>query len=103
MRWIYLKRFKDREENNEMSYKDKYKSGFTVSFGNRICNEEWILKGKMSNEEKLVFHGYDANLWPLPSLSERPQNEYVDKVKKVALERTIEFDGEVWLDNVRIK
>lgn len=85
----------------------KYKGGFTVTGKHPIETEDWLFSKKYSNSNKLVFIGYDANLFPMPNLSERPDNAYnrawFETLKKTALEFTKDFDGEVWLDDVRIK
>lgn len=85
---------------------DKYKAGFDVELGHRILTEIWCFEEKQSNENKLVFYGYDANLFPLPNLSERNDKSnhiWVKKAKEKALELTKGFNGEVWLDDVKIK
>lgn len=85
----------------------KYKKGFTVSGKHPIETEDWLFSKVESNPNKLVFLGFDANLSPMPNLSERPDNEYnrvwFKKLKRVALEFTKDFKGEVWLDDVKIK
>lgn len=89
-----------------MSNFDKYKAGFDVVLGHRILTEIWCFEEKLSNENKLVFYGYDANLFPLPNLSERTNygdKMWVEKAKEIALELTKDFNGEVWLDDVKIK
>lgn len=89
-----------------MSNFDKYKAGFDVELGHRILTEIWCFEEKQSNDNKLVFYGYDANLLPLPFLSQRNDKSnqmWVEKAKEIALELTKDFKGEVWLDDVRIK
>lgn len=89
-----------------MSNFDKYKAGFDVEKGHRILTEIWCFEEKQSNDNKLVFYGYDANLFPLPNLSERTNygdKMWVEKAKEIALELTKDFKGEVWLDDVKIK
>lgn len=85
----------------------KYKRGFTVNGEHPIETEDWIFSPEDSNPNKLVFLGFDANLYPMPNLSKRPDNEYnrewFKKLKKTALEFTKDFKGEVWLDDVKIK
>lgn len=82
---------------------NKYKAGFCVDHKHPMCSEEWLFSEEHSNDNKLVFLGYDANLYPMLNLSERPKTEWNDYVKKCGLERTKNFNGEVWLDDVRIK
>ena len=89
-----------------MSNFDKYKAGFDVELGHRILTEIWCFEEKLSNENKLVFYGYDANFFPLPNLSERNDKSNqmrVEHAKEKALELTKGFNGEVWLDDVKIK
>ena len=85
---------------------NKYKAGFTVYGENPIETEEWLYD-ENSSKNKLRFLGYDANLCPLPNLSTRPKNDYnkkwSEKLNKIALEYTKDFQGEVWLDDVLIK
>lgn len=82
---------------------DKYESGFVVTYEHPIMTEEWLLSKERSSQNKLVFLGYDANLCPMRDFSERIKNKDSKKVIQVALERTKEFNGEVWLDDVQIK
>ena len=73
---------------------------FTI-FDNRnpILTEEWIYSEENSNSNKIVFLGYDANLMPLPNFSGWKNDRTINK----ALEATKGFDGEVYLDDVKIK
>lgn len=86
---------------------EKYTGGFTVRGKHPIETEEWTLSEKYSNEGRLVFLGYDANLYPMPNFSERPNNKisnaWKEKVIERALEYTKDFNGEVWLDDVKVK
>ena len=85
----------------------KYKGGFTITGNHPIETEDWLFQKDKSDQNKLVFYGYDANLFPMPNLSERPDNAYnrkwFEKLKNTALEFTKDFKGEVWLDDVKIK
>jgi len=85
----------------------KYKSGFTVSGKHPYETEEWVYSEEHSNKNKIVFLGYDANLFPMPNLSSRPDNDYnkawFARLKQLALNFTKDFTGEVWLDDVKIK
>lgn len=83
--------------------KEKYEAGFDVYHKEPMCNEEWLFSEEHSTDNKLVFLGYDANLWALPDFSKRPKTKWNEYVKKCGLERTKSFAGEVWLDDVRIK
>lgn len=80
-----------------------YKTGFTVRSKHPFFTEEWLFQEGLSSDTKLVFYGYDANLYATPNFSERPDTDWKDKVVKRALEFTSEFDGEVWLDDVCVK
>ena len=85
----------------------KYKAGFTAYGEHPIETEEWLYSEDYSYKNKIVFLGYDANLTPMPILSSRLNTDYnkewFKKLKKVALNVTKDFKGEVWLDDVRIK
>ena len=85
----------------------KYKTGFSITGEHSIFNEEWLLSEKYSNNNKLVFLGYDANLMPLPLLGEANHKnftaDWLVELKEKALNFTKDFKGEVWLDNVKIK
>jgi hypothetical protein len=81
----------------------KYKAGFEVDSPHPMCDEEWLFSGEYSTDEKLVFQGYDANLFPLPDFSTWPETEWKQKVIQTGLQRTKDFIGEVWLDSVQIK
>lgn len=86
---------------------NKYKAGFTVYGKCPYETEEWLYSEEYSNKNKIVFLGYDANLFPMPSLSSRPNTDYnkkwFKKLKQEALNVTKGFEGEVWLDDVKIK
>ena len=84
---------------------DKYKRGFKVlpSGVNSIFEEEWLFREDLSNENKLQFLGYDANLFPLPEWDTPNLSKMWDRLRiKVAQRFTKDFSGEVWLDNVRV-
>lgn len=84
-----------------------YKAGFTVNGKEPYETEEWIYSEEYSNDNKIVFLGYDANLMAMPNLSERFINDYnkkwFEKQKRKALMFTKDFKGEVWLDDIKIK
>lgn len=83
---------------------EKYKAGFEVNHPKEsMCDEEWLFEKDHSSDEKLVFFGYDANLFPMPNFSTWPETDWKNKVIRVALKRTKDFKGEVWLDDVKIK
>ena len=77
--------------------------GFCVSGRHPIENVEWFYDKKNSTESKIVYLAYDANCYPLSDLSTWKSKEHRDKQVEVALKFTNEFNGEVWLDDIRIK
>lgn len=77
--------------------------GFCVSGKHSIENVEWFYDKKNSTDNKIMYLAYDANCCALSDLSTWKSKEYRDKQIEVALKFTNEFDGEVWLDDVRIK
>lgn len=81
----------------------QYKSGFTVNGREPYMTEDWLFSKEHSSDKKLVFQGYDANMCPMRDFSKRPKSGWNQKVINNALEFTQDFDGEVWLDDVRIK
>lgn len=87
---------------------EPYRGGFTVEAEHPICDEEWLLDEENSTSDTLIFLGYDANLWPLPDFSKWPrktvyQKKWYQKVVSTALERTKQFQGDVYLDDVLIR
>lgn len=82
---------------------EKYKGGFIVKAKNRINDTEWIFDKENSNENRLIFLAYDANLLTLPPLSTWQNKGFKQKQINKALEVTKDFKGEVWLDDVKIK
>ena len=46
-----------------------YKRGFTVSTKHPIETIEWLYSEENSDENKLVFLSYDANLYPCSNFS----------------------------------
>ena len=81
----------------------KYKSGFTVSGKHPIEEVEWLFNEEESTEIKLLFQAYDAALYPLLNLSGWKNGDWENKNIQAGLERTKDFTGEVWLDDVKIK
>ena len=85
---------------------EKYKSGFTVEVIDGECSfwdMEWLFDEENTTENKLVFMGYDANLYPAPNFSTWEKCEWKQKQIDTALRRARDFEGEVWLDDVRIR
>lgn len=67
------------------------------------ATEEWLLNKDKSTDNKLVFEGYDANLCGLPNLSSRPKTSWTDTLITSTLGMFSWFNGEIWLDDVKIK
>lgn len=86
-----------------MSNLKQYESGFVVNGKHPIETVEWLFNRKDSTETKLVFLAYDANLYLLPDFSTWCNEKWKQKQISNGLKRTHDFDGEVWLDDVRIK
>lgn len=85
---------------------EKYKSGFTVEVIDGECSVwdmEWLFDEENTTENKLVFMGYDANLYPAPNFSTWKKGKWKQKQIDAALRRARDFEGEVWLDDVRIR
>jgi len=80
-----------------------YKSGVCVEMGHPINTIEWLFQINKSNENKLVFFAYDANLWACPEFSTWIDGPFKDLQIEKILDRTHNFAGEVWLDDVKIK
>ena len=84
----------------------KYKSGFTVEVIDGECSVwdmEWLFDEENTTENKVVFMGYDANLYPTPNFSTWKKGKWQQKQIDAALRRARDFEGEVWLDDVRIR
>lgn len=80
-----------------------YKAGFTTNGSHPIETVEWLLSEKDSSDIKLLFQAYDANLCPLPDLSKWKDKQYIDKQISKGIEVVQDFNGEVWLDDIKIK
>ena len=85
--------------------KQKYESGFEVCDEKCYARDvEWRFDEEASTSESLHFLAYDANHWPMKYFSTWDGEGWgKDKHIKAALERTMDFKGEVWLDDVKIK
>lgn len=82
--------------------KNKYTEGFVINFREYYMTEKWIYSEKSTND-KLIFLGYDVDLYPLPCFNLRKETLLKELVLSKALEITENFTGEVWLDDVKIK
>lgn len=81
----------------------KYETGFIVTGPEPFMTEEWLFQKDKSNQSKLVFYGYDANLTAMNPFSAWNDTGWKQGVVDRALEFTKDFEGEVWLDDVCIK
>lgn len=86
-----------------MSNLEKYRSAFRVYGESSMDTVEWLCNDAYISETELFFIAYDANLCAMPYFSTWNDTEWKQKQIDSALERTKDFDGEVWLDDVRIK
>ena len=68
-----------------------------------IENVTWILQEKESNDKRVVYYGYDANLFPCTNYSTWKETEFKERQKSVALSVLKDVNREVWLDDVRVK
>ena len=95
-RYVFSNQQQDRSDGRRMR---KYKSGFTVSGKQPYETEEWLYSEERSTKDKIVFLGYDANLFPMPDLSSRPNTNYnkarFARLKQTALNLTKDFTGDV--------
>lgn len=76
---------------------------FAVEGKHLIETIYWCVSPAALSKNKLKFLAYDANLYPTPNFSTWGDEEFKQKQIDKALEFTKDFDGEVWLDDVRIK
>lgn len=70
--------------------------------------EFWAYSESESDDSCMVFHGYTIDgIYPLPNLSYRKvykhKEDWINKIINTALSKTSGFDGEVWLDDCRVK
>lgn len=73
------------------------------SWAHTILTEEWLFNEELSNENKLQFLGYDANLFSMPDWNELDLDNAWHRLRiKKAQQFTKDFKGEVWLDKIRI-
>lgn len=76
---------------------------FSVVGEEDYMREDWVLSEDLSEMDKLVFLGYDANLYPMIDFNDFPETEWKEGIIKKALDFTKDFIGQVYLDSVRIK
>ncbi|BAN73813.1 MULTISPECIES: hypothetical protein [Lacticaseibacillus] len=83
-----------------MNIHEQFKGGFTRGSG--INTEEILHDDRVTNEHKLQFLMYDANLYPCPDLSTwkpKAKQEVIDFVK----EQVAKVNADVWVDDVQVK
>ncbi len=56
-----------------------------------------------SNETKLMFKAYDANLWPLSDASTWNKKWRKKQIKFLDKAVSKDFIGEIWLDDVLVR
>lgn len=77
-----------------------FKKGFQIyhkSDKRRMFPDEWLYSKKYSNEKRMVFQAYDANLFPLPDIKTWNPNAIKETCEKVA-ELFKDCDNEIYLD-----
>ncbi len=84
-----------------MKWTEKYKGGFSNGLGYETV--EFLLDEKDSNETKLMFQAYDANLCPLPDASTWTKKWLKKQTKFLSNAVSKEFIGELWLDDVLVR
>lgn len=73
-----------------------------LTYDHDYQTQTWIYEESESTKDKLQFYGYDANLYPLPDLSETSEENQEDVIYKI--KRLFEKDNiEIWLDDIKIK
>lgn len=80
----------------------KYPTIVDIDVGIFYVGQTWCLEKDESTDNKLQYYGYDANLYPLPDLSETSeenQKKVIEKFKRIFQKDNIE----IWLDDVKIK
>lgn len=82
--------------------KSKYPTIVEIDIGIFYVGQTWCLEKDESTDNKLQYYGYDANLYPLPDLSETSeenQRKVIEKFKQLFKKDNIE----IWLDDIKIK
>ena len=64
---------------------------------------EWLYSKEHSTDSKIQLLAYDANLCGLPQFQDWPETKHKQHQIDTILKYTEGFEGEVWLDDVRIK
>lgn len=86
---------------NKQEVLEKYKAGFTIDGKHPIETEEWLLDENRSNEDTLIFLGYDANMWPSPDWKKFDENNpwHIKRIK-TCRRVTQGFKGNVYMDDI---
>ncbi len=63
----------------------------------RMFPDEWLYSEEYSNEDRVVFQAYDANLYPLPDIKTWRPHAIKETCEKVS-ELFKDYDKEVYLD-----
>lgn len=79
----------------------QFKGGFSIGQGFECV--EVLLDEERTRGNMLAFVCYDADLFPLPNISDWRDKAYAKKITKVVLDHTATVNAEVWLDDVKIK
>lgn len=78
----------------------KYRAGITLWEGYET--EEWLVDEATTTATKLMLQAYDANMMPSPNFSQWSEKAQA-RTKNMMLVRLEDFDGDVWLDDVKLK
>jgi hypothetical protein len=81
----------------------KHFKGLTVNGKHQIEEVDWFLDKAKSTETKIYLQSYDANLYGLPNISTWPNTDWKQKQFDEARKHFEGFDGEVWLDDVKLR
>lgn len=77
--------------------------GFRYDGDDFLDEINWIYSDVLSTDTKLVFQAYDVCFFPCLDYSTWSETEFKQAQRDLALETYGDFDGEIWLDDVRIK
>lgn len=73
-----------------------------IAYGNGYETVELLLDKKNTKDDKLCLQAYDANLIGLPPVS-KWSNEAQTELKNKVIERTKDYNIDVFVDGVSIK
>lgn len=77
-----------------------FTKGFQIYYDSdkqRIFPDEWLYSKEYSNDERMVFLSYDANLYPLPDIKKWKPHAIRETCEKVA-EKFQNCDKDIYLD-----